>query len=227
MSLGRPVPRFPTAHAFGGRGLVRFAATDPRRMAGIRRDGWRAARGGLRTDPAVPWESRRLWEDDDETLTPSTVGALLLGAAPTGWTCRERDRTLRRATRRAIGWRSPPFLAPRTGCGRPTRTPGREGAKGKRVLRAASRDAGRSRASWPPRRKRNGRAPGLGPGQGVQISLPMATAVSPMRFEKPHSLSYQVRMRTMVPSMTLVWSMWNTDERGSWLKSEDTSGSSV
>ena len=40
-----------------------------------------------------------------------------------------------------------------------------------------------------------------------QISAPIATAVSDMRFEKPHSLSYQVRMRTMVPSITLVWSM--------------------
>ncbi len=40
-----------------------------------------------------------------------------------------------------------------------------------------------------------------------QISLPIATAVSAMRFEKPHSLSYHDRMRTIVPSMTLVWSM--------------------
>ena len=60
-----------------------------------------------------------------------------------------------------------------------------------------------------------------------QISLPMATAVSLMRFEKPHSLSYQVRMRTMVPSITLVWSMWNTEEWLSWLKSEETSFSVV
>ncbi len=29
-----------------------------------------------------------------------------------------------------------------------------------------------------------------------QISLPIATAVSAIRFEKPHSLSYQVRIRT-------------------------------
>jgi len=60
-----------------------------------------------------------------------------------------------------------------------------------------------------------------------QSSLPMATAVSAMRLEKPHSLSYHARMRTMVPSSTLVWSMWNTDECGSWLKSLLTSGSSV
>ena len=33
------------------------------------------------------------------------------------------------------------------------------------------------------------------------------TAVSAMRFEKPHSLSYQDITRTSVPLMTLVWSM--------------------
>jgi hypothetical protein len=48
-----------------------------------------------------------------------------------------------------------------------------------------------------------------------------------MRLEKPHSLSYHDRMRTMRPSITLVWSMWNTEEWGSWLKSEETSFSSV
>ena len=37
-----------------------------------------------------------------------------------------------------------------------------------------------------------------------QISLPIATAVSDMRFEKPHSLSYQVRIEHSVPSITLV-----------------------
>src|SRR5262245_37571368 len=45
-------------------------------------------------------------------------------------------------------------------------------------------------------------------------SLPMATAVSAMRLEKPHSLSYQDITRTKVPSMTLVWSIWNVDEAG-------------
>ncbi len=60
-----------------------------------------------------------------------------------------------------------------------------------------------------------------------QISLPIATAVSAMRLEKPHSLSYQDITRTKVPSMTLVWSMWNTEECGSWLKSPDTFGSLV
>lgn len=37
-----------------------------------------------------------------------------------------------------------------------------------------------------------------------QRNLPIATAVSAMRLEKPHSLSYHVRIRTIVPSMTLV-----------------------
>src|SRR6056297_940208 len=60
-----------------------------------------------------------------------------------------------------------------------------------------------------------------------QISLPIATAVSAMRLEKPHSLSYQLRIRTMLPSITLVWSVWNTEECGSWLKSLLTSWRSV
>ena len=60
-----------------------------------------------------------------------------------------------------------------------------------------------------------------------QISLPIATAVSAMRLEKPHSLSYQDITRTKVPSMTLVWSMWKIDECGSWLKSIETFGSLV
>ena len=42
-----------------------------------------------------------------------------------------------------------------------------------------------------------------------------ATAVSSMRLEKPHSLSYHDITRTSVPSITLVWSMWKIDERGS------------
>jgi hypothetical protein len=48
-----------------------------------------------------------------------------------------------------------------------------------------------------------------------QPSLPIATAVSTMRLEKPHSLSYHAMTRTSVPSMTLVWSMWKTEECGS------------
>src|SRR5262245_26185338 len=60
-----------------------------------------------------------------------------------------------------------------------------------------------------------------------QSNLPIATAVSAMRLEKPHSLSYQDITRTSVPLMTLVWSMWNVDECGSWLKSIETLGSLV
>jgi hypothetical protein len=37
-----------------------------------------------------------------------------------------------------------------------------------------------------------------------QMTLAMAAAVSVMRFEKPHSLSYQLMTRTSVLSMTLV-----------------------
>src|SRR3984885_2207498 len=55
-------------------------------------------------------------------------------------------------------------------------------------------------------------------------SLLIATAVSAMRLEKPHSLSYQDITRTKLPFCTLVWSMWNVDECGSWLKSIETLG---
>ena len=58
-------------------------------------------------------------------------------------------------------------------------------------------------------------------------SFPIATAVSAMRFEKPHSLSYQDITRTSVPFCTLVWSMWNVEECGSWLKSIETFGAVV
>ncbi|NKK43851.1 hypothetical protein GFL28_17730 [Rhizobium leguminosarum bv. viciae] len=40
--------------------------------------------------------------------------------------------------------------------------------------------------------------------KSAQMSLAKATAVSDMRLEKPHSLSYQDRTRTKLPSMTLV-----------------------
>ena len=60
-----------------------------------------------------------------------------------------------------------------------------------------------------------------------QISFAIATAVSAMRFEKPHSLSYQESTRTKLPSMTLVWSRWKIEERSSWLKSLETLGWSV
>src|SRR4029078_10700858 len=54
-----------------------------------------------------------------------------------------------------------------------------------------------------------------------------ATVVSSMRFEKPHSLSYQAQTFTRVPSITLVSVASYGAERGSWLKSTDTSGPSV
>src|SRR5262245_55726119 len=53
------------------------------------------------------------------------------------------------------------------------------------------------------------------PPVGAQISFPIATAVSTMRLEKPHSLSYHDSTATIVPSITFVWSMWKTDECGS------------
>src|SRR5208337_3189040 len=79
--------------------------------------------------------------------------------------------------------------------------------------------------------RRAGADPGrpmvLGSKAEAQMSFASATAVSAMRCEKPHSLSYQDRTRTKVPSMTLVWSRWKTEERSSWLKSIETFGLSV
>src|SRR6202171_2108666 len=65
------------------------------------------------------------------------------------------------------------------------------------------------------------------PGRGTYSSFPIATAVSAMRLEKPHSLSYHAITRTSVPFCTLVWSMWNVAECGSWLKSIETFGAVV
>ena|GEM_PF-3081780 len=48
------------------------------------------------------------------------------------------------------------------------------------------------------------RRPFARPEGAVQISLPIATAVSAIRFEKPHSLSYHDSTETKVPSITLV-----------------------
>src|SRR5215469_10693035 len=59
------------------------------------------------------------------------------------------------------------------------------------------------------------------------ISFPIATAVSAMRLEKPHSLSYQLITDTKVPSITLVWSSAKLDDAGLWLKSLETSGAST
>ena len=53
-------------------------------------------------------------------------------------------------------------------------------------------------------RSKSGHRP---PRSDRQSNLPIATAVSAMRLEKPHSLSYQDITRTSVPLMTLVWSM--------------------
>src|SRR5271165_6523511 len=51
-----------------------------------------------------------------------------------------------------------------------------------------------------------------------------ASVVSSMRFEKPHSLSYQAQALTSVPSRTLVSVASKVEDAGSWLKSTETSG---
>jgi len=60
---------------------------------------------------------------------------------------------------------------------------------------------------------------------GGYFAFIRATATSSMRFEKPHSLSYQEQTLTSVPSATRVSVSSNTELAGLWLKSEDTSGS--
>src|SRR3982075_1300967 len=60
-----------------------------------------------------------------------------------------------------------------------------------------------------------------------QSSFPIATAVSAIRLEKPHSLSYHAITRTSVAFCTLVWPMWKVAECGSWLKSIETLGKLV
>src|SRR3546814_1967828 len=58
-----------------------------------------------------------------------------------------------------------------------------------------------------------------------QSSLAIAPAVSTMRFEKPHSLSYQDTTRTSLPSSTAVSRLSTVDDAGLWLRSIATSGS--
>ena len=48
-------------------------------------------------------------------------------------------------------------------------------------------------------------------------SLPMTPAVSTMRLEKPHSLSYQLRTRTSLPSITAVSRLSMVELAGQWL----------
>ena len=55
------------------------------------------------------------------------------------------------------------------------------------------------------------------------FALISATVVSSIRFEKPHSLSYQLDTLTSRPD-TLVSVESNVEDAGSWLKSTDTSG---
>ena len=54
--------------------------------------------------------------------------------------------------------------------------------------------------------------------------LPNSAAVSAIRFEKPHSLSYQPMTRTSAPSTTAVCVASKVQEAGQWLKSMLTSG---
>ena len=61
-------------------------------------------------------------------------------------------------------------------------------------------------------------------GEGIShFACINAIVTSSMRLEKPHSLSYQLQTFTSRPD-TLVSVASKIDERGSWLKSTETSG---
>src|ERR1700739_842082 len=62
--------------------------------------------------------------------------------------------------------------------------------------------------------------------EAAYCAFASATAVSSMRVEKPHSLSYQLDTFTRRPA-TFVSVASNVDEAGLWLKSIDTSGASL
>jgi hypothetical protein len=88
----------------------------------------------------------------------------------------------------------------------------RGGAARFQPARAGVRSA-RTRATRPPTETKS------------RISLPIATAVSAMRFEKPHSLSYQDRIEHEVAVHHLGLVHVEDDEAGLWLKSIETFGS--
>ena len=58
---------------------------------------------------------------------------------------------------------------------------------------------------------------------GKAHKLPNNAAVSDMRFEKPHSLSYQPITRASAPSTTAVCVESNVQDAALWLKSIETS----
>jgi hypothetical protein len=88
-------------------------------------------------------------------------------------------------------------------------------------IRRSARD-GRQPAPWP----HVCRARGRGGRAFLQARVAIHNAVSIMRLEKPHSLSYQLTTRTMPPSVTVVCAAATVEECGSWLKSTETSGAS-
>jgi len=63
------------------------------------------------------------------------------------------------------------------------------------------------------------------PARDPDHKLPNSAAVSDIRLENPHSLSYQPITRTSAPSTTAVCVASNVQDAGLWLKSMLTSGS--
>jgi len=61
----------------------------------------------------------------------------------------------------------------------------------------------------------------------AQPSAAIAAAVSTMRFEKPHSLSYQLSTRTSLPSITAVSRLSTVELALVCMRSIETNGSSV
>src|SRR5690606_15659259 len=59
--------------------------------------------------------------------------------------------------------------------------------------------------------------------RGYPPILPITNPVSSIRFENPHSLSYQASTFTVLP-ITRVWPLSKMQEAGWWLKSTETRG---
>jgi len=91
-----------------------------------------------------------------------------------------------------------------------------------------SRYRANDRSHWPQRdtiaaNTSTARSRRLPLNQSAYLAVAKATVVSSMRFEKPHSLSYQLETFTRLPR-TFVNVASKFDDAGLWLKSTDTSG---
>ena len=97
--------------------------------------------------------------------------------------------------------------------------------RGNRLRRPGLRSARPGRG--PPSARAAGRAERCRRSGPSSRASPSRLAVSTMRFEKPHSLSYQLTTRTSLPSSTAVSRLSTVELAGVWTMSIETSGSSL